>query len=143
MTVYTIGYEGRQASDLIERLLENKIRLLLDVRLRPLSRKRGFSKTALGQVCRDAGIEYLHDRDLGTPPDLLAHARSGAGYDAETTAAYRIYLKTKQAAIESAARRVSAMPTCLMCYEADASNCHRKVVAEEIAKRIGSAITHL
>jgi hypothetical protein len=40
---------------------------LIDVRKLPLSRRRGFSKTALGLALRESGIEHIHVKALGNP----------------------------------------------------------------------------
>src|SRR3954471_22699032 len=65
--LFTIGYEGRALDELLAILRANKIDRLIDVRDLPLSRRRGFSKTPLGNAARDAGIEYVHLREAGNP----------------------------------------------------------------------------
>jgi len=62
--LYTIGYEGLDISSFVEELREQKIRVLIDVRELPLSRKKGFSKSALNTVVTAAGVKYIHLRDL-------------------------------------------------------------------------------
>ena len=62
-----IGYEGCDLAEFIERLRLSSVTLLVDVRLNPISRKRGFSKTALSGALADAGIAYDHMRSLGNP----------------------------------------------------------------------------
>jgi len=63
----TIGYEGAVIEDFCATLKAAAVRTLVDVRALPVSRKRGFSKTALGQACAAAGIAYLHLSALGNP----------------------------------------------------------------------------
>lgn len=46
MRLYTIGYEGRSLPQFIGLLKERGVQRLLDVRERPLSRRKGFSGTA-------------------------------------------------------------------------------------------------
>ena len=46
---FTIGYEGRAIDEYMNLLLENHVKVLCDVRKNPISRKRGFSKTALSE----------------------------------------------------------------------------------------------
>jgi uncharacterized protein (DUF488 family) len=65
--VCTIGYEGKAADGFVDDLVESGVQILVDVRELPLSRKRGFSKTALSELVQQAGIEYLHLRALGSP----------------------------------------------------------------------------
>jgi hypothetical protein len=48
-------------------LLSAGVERLVDVRELPLSRRRGFSKTALSDALRAAGIDYVHVKALGTP----------------------------------------------------------------------------
>ncbi|WP_218061767.1 DUF488 domain-containing protein [Planobispora rosea] len=62
-----IGYEGCGLGEFIRRLRRENVELLIDVRLNPISRKRGFSKTALSNALADAGIVYEHMRELGNP----------------------------------------------------------------------------
>ena len=40
---------------------------LVDVRLTPISRKPGLSKTALGRELAAVGMVYEHRRELGNP----------------------------------------------------------------------------
>ena len=49
-TLVTIGYEGKTVGDLVATLIEQKVRILVDVRLTPLSRKPGLSKTKLSEA---------------------------------------------------------------------------------------------
>jgi uncharacterized protein (DUF488 family) len=61
-----IGYEVLDLEQFVARLLGNRIDVLADVRLTPISRKRGFSKTALGEAVSTAGVEYVHLSERGT-----------------------------------------------------------------------------
>lgn len=45
----------------------NRVDVLVDVRLNPISRKKGFSKSSLQQALGAARIEYRHERQLGNP----------------------------------------------------------------------------
>jgi Protein of unknown function, DUF488 len=54
--LFTVGYEGRSIDELVDALPGAGVERLVDVRELPLSRRRGFSKTALGDALRRAGI---------------------------------------------------------------------------------------
>ncbi len=45
--ILTIGYEGVSLTDFIATLKAHRVRQILDVRELPMSRRKGFSKTAL------------------------------------------------------------------------------------------------
>lgn len=90
-TLFTIGYEQhRSPSTLIDALLDAGVRRLVDVRELPLSRRRGFSKTALSAALADAEIEYEHVRALGNPKPYRELYRSGRVSEGEKR--YRAHL---------------------------------------------------
>ena len=62
---------------MIDRLRTAGVRVLADVRAVAASRRAGFSKTVLGSSLAEAGIEYVHLRDLGTPKAGRDAARKG------------------------------------------------------------------
>jgi uncharacterized protein (DUF488 family) len=43
----TIGYEGREINEFVKYLKQYNISCLIDIREIPISRKKGFSKSAL------------------------------------------------------------------------------------------------
>ena len=59
-TLFTFGYEGLPIEAFIQRLRDARVELIVDVRELPLSRKKGFSKTALREHLAAAGIGYTH-----------------------------------------------------------------------------------
>src|SRR5437764_12808379 len=74
---YTIGYEKFRVQDFIAALHLARVEMLIDVRDVPLSRKRGFSKTALAAVLEKNGIAYAHLKGLGDPKPGREAARAG------------------------------------------------------------------
>ncbi|HEY0011664.1 MAG TPA: DUF488 domain-containing protein, partial [Allosphingosinicella sp.] len=75
--IFTIGYEGSTQPELIAALTGAGVERLIDVRAVPLSRKPGFSKNILAAGLREAGIDYVHLKALGTPPAGREAARKG------------------------------------------------------------------
>lgn len=142
-TVFTIGYEGRSAEELVDLLQQSGVKILLDARRRANSRKKGLSKKALGALCEEHHIRYVHEVDLGTPPDHMEQVKAKGGYDQGILEEFRKYLLTQDEALGRAVGLATDGPTCVLCYEADASNCHRLIVAEEICKRTRFELKHL
>ncbi len=68
--LHTIGYEGVELVDFLRRLAAAKVKVIVDVRELPLSRKRGFSKTALRAALESHGIDYIHMSALGCPKPI-------------------------------------------------------------------------
>jgi uncharacterized protein (DUF488 family) len=126
--VYTIGYEGSDIDQFVRTLIAAGVELLADVRAVPLSRKRGFSKTALAERLSREGIRYVHFKALGDPKPGREAAR--AGRMAEFRSVYSRHLRTTEAvaAMDELARATDRATTCLMCFERDPSVCHRSMV---------------
>ncbi|MBC6416521.1 MAG: DUF488 domain-containing protein [Rhodospirillales bacterium] len=147
--ILTIGYEGAAIEDFCATLKAAAVRTLVDVRAIPVSRKRGFSKTSLAQACAEAGIAYLHLSALGNPKPGREAAKRG-----DREAFRRIYREHLEgqvaqaglvAALEVASGSTELLmgaPACLLCFERDPADCHRAIVACEMARRGGLSICH-
>ena len=59
-TLFTLGYEGLTIEAFIARLQSAQVKTVVDVRELPLSRKKGFSKSAFCAALSAHGIAYLH-----------------------------------------------------------------------------------
>lgn len=134
--IFTIGYEGLVSDQLGVILNGAGVSLLADVRAVANSRKRGFSKGALGVSLREAGLGYTHLRSLGTPKAGRQAARAG-----DAALMRRIYCEEVldtadgQKALDELAAMAEASPLCLLCFERDPALCHRRVLAERLAQR--------
>ena len=84
---------------------------------------------------RERGIDYLHLRPLGTPAAGREAARKGR--TAEMRRIYAGQLETPEAglAFEQAMTAASEWRAALLCYEADAAGCHRRMLAERMVAR--------
>ena len=67
MSLYTVGYQGIDIEIFLPSLLDAGVNQVIDVRQYPISRKRGFSKTALSEKLAGVNIAYCHIRDIGLP----------------------------------------------------------------------------
>lgn len=139
----TIGYESATLPDVVARLQAAGVELLEDVRAVAASRRPGFSKGVLSASLEEAGVAYLHLRDLGTPKAGREAAR--AGRTAEMRAIFSAALESPAAvlAFERLAELAATRRTCLLCYEADAAGCHRTVLAERLRERTGVEVEDL
>ena len=134
MKLRTIGYEAATQAAVIGCLKDAGVEVVIDVRAVASSRRAGFSKTILAASLADAGIDYVHLRALGTPKAGRLAVR--AGRIAEMEQIYEAHLKEPQAQLELAqaldiARERSAA---LLCYEAEALHCHRRIVAGRLSE---------
>lgn len=139
----TIGYEGCRVDDVIRTLRGARVGLLIDVRAVPRSRKPGFSKRQLAAGLDEAGIRYVHLQALGTPKPGRDAAR--AGHTARMAAIFRDHMTSDRSQAELAHARLFARErrSCLLCYERDPAQCHRRLVAEMVSAETGQIIEHL
>lgn len=141
--VFTIGYEGASLDAVILRLRSAGVVQVADVRAVAASRRAGFSKTILRTSLEEAGLDYVHLRDLGTPK--AGREASRRGRVAEMRAIYADQLATPEAeaAFAGLAALARERPTALLCFEADPAGCHRCVLTERLAAAIGAVATDL
>lgn len=142
-TLTTIGYESQTQDAVIAKLKAAGVETLIDVRAVAASRRAGFSKTLLAASLAEAGIDYLHLRQLGTPKPGREAARKG--HIAEMTAIFEDHLAEPAAQLElaRATELAGAKRVALLCYEADHCGCHRKIVAERIQETLRCEIVNL
>jgi uncharacterized protein (DUF488 family) len=133
--LFTIGYEGKIPDEFLAQLDEARVELLIDVRAIAASRRPGFSKNALAASVRERGIGYVHFRALGTPAAGREAARKGR--IAEMRRIYAGQLETPEAelAFEQTLEAASEHRAALLCYEAEAAGCHRRMLAERMVAR--------
>lgn len=129
----TIGYEGLSLDEFFELLHVGLVERIVDVRQMPLSRKKGFSKTALREAAAVRGFEYVHLSALGCPKPIR-DAYKADGDWAKYTGSFLAYLATQHEAIQELTQLASAERCCLLCFETDPNTCHRLYVAEHAAQ---------
>ena len=143
MPLATIGYESAPQAKVIDTLKAAGVEVLIDVRAVAASRRAGFSKGLLSSSLEDAGIAYVHLRELGTPKEGRMLARKGK--TAEMREIYEAHLAEPAAqlqlaqAIEIAKGRKAA----LLCYEADHRGCHRTIIVEHMLEVADFAVENL
>jgi uncharacterized protein (DUF488 family) len=135
--VGSIGYESFKTNDeFAETLVHAGVELLLDVRDLPISRKRGFAKTALSEAVMARGIEYRHMKELGNPKEFRDLYKSGqvkrgrAGYE-------RLLRDDRSEHVLELSSTLQAKRSALMCVEQNEDVCHRQSIFEAITAQTG------
>jgi uncharacterized protein (DUF488 family) len=139
--IYTIGYEGVETPAVLAALTGADVRLLLDVRAAPHSRKPGFSRRELARALDEAGIRYRHEAELGAPRTLRDKVRADRDYDAFFDQYARL-LEEREELVRDLVNSMDGA-VALMCYERDPGICHRSMVADRMAFLAGLEPRHL
>lgn len=142
MTIYTMGYEGFTADAFIARLRMAGVSTVIDVRELPLSRKRGFSKTAFAALLAAAGIAYAHMPAMGCPRPVRNQYKLDGNW-VTYTRGFEAYLATQGASVRELGRMTRTTASCLVCFEADFNRCHRSMVGRAAAGISGQRLVHL
>jgi uncharacterized protein (DUF488 family) len=142
-SLYTAGYEGRAIDEFLDALVQAGVGRLVDVRELPLSRRRGFSKTALRDALAEVGIDYVHVKPLGNPKPNRERYWSGDVVGGADT--YRRHLHNgSYSALVDLSDSLDRETCCLLCFERDHAICHRDVIVDSLLElRPDLNITHL
>jgi len=133
MKLFTIGYEGATQAEFIATLQTAGVERIIDVRAVPLSRRPGFSKNILAASLKEAGIDYVGLKALGTPAEGREAARKGKQEVLERV--YANQLELPEAIVQAAQMRELAeeKPSALLCFERDPAGCHRTLLIKAVA----------
>ena len=155
MRIWTIGHSTRTIDEFISLLKENEIKLLVDVRAWPGSKRYPqFNKDALAESLNVHGIRYEHFPELGGKRKSKPDSRNTAWRNASFRG-YADYMETEQfqQGIErlmalsrndglgsrrndrDGSETVSPCPSCIMCAEAVWWRCHRSLIADYLKAR--------
>jgi uncharacterized protein (DUF488 family) len=140
MILFTIGYEKLDQKQFMAHLSNHGVEVVADIRKLPVSRKKGFSKTALRETLSCDGIDYLNYQPLGAPKELRDELYKSGNYDRF----FRKYEKNISDKTDYLAEILSLINSgrnvALLCFERNPQECHRKVVAEQIRKLDGNGL---
>lgn len=140
--VIGVGYEGLDQDGLVSRLRLRGVATLVDVRLNPISRKKGLSKTALAERLAVEGIAYEHLPALGNPRDNregFADEIGSHGREARERFAQILRGDAACSALERVRELAEDGTVALLCFEEDESLCHRSLVLESLRAQLVEA----
>lgn len=137
MTIYTIGYGGRKPREFLDLLTGRCVKAVVDVRLRPDRSSMGIYVKAkdagkgIEALLASAGIRYFSFVELGNVFRDLDDWQQR-------------YQQLMEQAGDILTQRLLDIPEpfCLLCAEKRANQCHRKLIADYLAKN-GHQIEHI
>lgn len=142
--IYTIGHSTRTLTDFVDMLQSFDIKILVDIRHYPGSRKYPhFNKENLEVEMADNGIEYMHIKELGGRRKVVENSKNNRWRNTSFRG-YADYMETEDfkkaiTKLESIALQQS---TAYMCSEAVWWRCHRSMVSDYL-KAKGWRVLHI
>lgn len=140
MPLFTIGYESITVPQFVDELRRHRIRTVIDVRQNPISRKPGFSRSALSEHLQRAGVRYEHASRFGCPRTIRDDYKANGDWTAYQIE-YAAHLQMLDAELANLAKRAQRERCILLCFEANPAYCHRSLVAARAAQLAGDALT--
>lgn len=134
LNLFTIGYTKKSAEKFFRIISKNKIEIVADVRLYNSTQLAGFSKSAdlqyfLKRICN---CNYIALRQLAPNPSLFENYKNGKTSWNEYEKIYNKFLDTQANLDFFYAFRNKNI--CILCAESTPEQCHRRLLAEKIAK---------
>jgi len=133
--LYTIGHSTRSAEELRDLLADHGVKLLVDVRRFPGSKRYPhFSAESMPVWLAEAGIDYVHEPDLGGRRSATAAASANAYWRSASFRAYADYMATPtfREALERLQANADRVTTAIMCSEAVPWRCHRQLISDAL-----------
>lgn len=145
MEIYTIGFTKKTASEFFGSLRSSRIKRLVDIRLNNSSQLAGFTKKEdlaffLRELCH---AEYIHEPLLAPTQEILDTYKKMKHDWADYERGF-LSLMHERRVDDRIDRKLFEIPTVLLCSEATAEHCHRRLVAEYFKTKWGDIeIIHL
>lgn len=136
-TIWTVGYSTRAIDEFIGLIKSYEIEAVVDVRTVPRSRTNPqFNKDSLEQTLPEAGIEYIHQKDLG---GLRNPAKDSvnAAWRNDSFRGFADYMQTPafEEALAWLIEIAQQKHTAIMCAEILPWRCHRSLIADALLVR--------
>ena len=144
ITVWTVGHSTRSAEEFGQMLVAHGIKVLVDVRMFPGSRRYPqFNRVALSESLAGLGIVYRHEPRLGGRRAPRADSHNTVWKNASFRA-YADHMETDEFrnAVEELLEVGRNARVAVMCAEALWWRCHRSLISDYL-KAEGHTVIHI
>ena len=138
MKIFTIGFTQKFASEFFDKIKNNNIELLIDIRLNNVSQLAGFAKGRdlkyfLKEICN---CDYTHDDMFAPTKELLDNYRAKKISWEDYEQIFKSIIKERK--IDEHFKKLYSTKSrvCLLCTEPTPEKCHRRLVGEYLNKHI-------
>jgi len=143
-SIWTIGHSTLSIEPFFTVLVSFEIRLLVDVRSFPRSRRYPhFNKESLRASLTATGVDYFHMPELGGRRKTRSDSQNVAWRN-ESFRGYADYMETAafRGGIKQLLELAGERRTAVMCAEAVWWRCHRSLISDYL-KAAGVTVTHI
>jgi uncharacterized protein (DUF488 family) len=141
--LYTIGFTKKKAKIFFDLLQTNNIELLIDIRLNNNGQLAGFTKKDdLEYFLSLFNIKYEYWKELAPTKEIREKSRITNDWD-EYKYSYLKLIKDRKVFEKIDYKKIWTNNTVFLCSEQSPTTCHRRIVVEELTKRLDMEIVHL
>jgi uncharacterized protein (DUF488 family) len=133
--LYTIGFTKKSAERFFGLLREHGVERVVDIRLHPSGQLAGFTKQADLRffLANLVACDYRHLPDLAPSEEILADYRTDHDWG-RYVARFEALMDERDVPDSLDQRLFREKACCLLCSEATPERCHRRLVAERLAR---------
>jgi len=127
--IVNVGYEGDSIDSFLDKLIQNNVNIVIDVRANPFSMKFDFIGSKLKEYLNKVNIEYVQIKELG----IESEDRKGDRKKVLDT--YYKTLETKKSYLSNLINLSKTHKIALMCFEKDVHECHRGEISKYLTEK--------
>jgi uncharacterized protein (DUF488 family) len=146
MKLYTIGFTQKSAEEFFRLLRDHGVQRLIDIRVNPHGQLSAFARQEDLPYFLDelaGGCQYLHLPVLAPTKEILKDYRDDGDW-MRYVGRFKALLDERNIPAELDRSIFETVAGCLLCSEATPEQCHRRLVAERLARHWpGLEIVHL
>jgi uncharacterized protein (DUF488 family) len=145
MEILTVGVNERSAEEFFETLRREKVRRVVDIRLKNVGQLLAFSmRRDLPYFLREiVGAEYEHRPELAPSEALFALFREGKPGWWEKYQEGFLALLAERRVEEKVPRALFEVSAALLCSCSTQERCHRRLTAEYLGAKWGLGVRHV
>ena len=145
MDIYTMGFTQKGAENFFKTITNNRIEILIDVRLNNQSQLAGFTRGKdlayfLRVIC---DCDYDHDTIYAPTKEILQAYKKNDITWTEYEVRYNELIACRRVAYDFKKNYEKYSNVLLLCSEPTPECCHRRLLAEYLSKELGGNIIHI
>jgi uncharacterized protein (DUF488 family) len=140
LKLWTVSYDGRSASEMVDKLKENGIERVIHIGSVAQDLEGSALEGSLKKGLEEAGIEFEHVSGVGEPPQFRGTANIEGKDDLNTT--FNNYLSRRSFEMDQLRKKVEERPTAILCFLQGERACEGAVLVQ-LLQREGSQIKNL
>jgi len=145
MYIYTMGFTQKSAEQFFNKISNEEIQILIDIRLNNQSQLAGFTKGRdltyfLKEIC---DCEYEHELKFAPTKELLNGYKKGAMSWQQYEVNFRKIIEERNLVSYFLKKYMKYNKVLLLCSEPTPEFCHRRLLAEAFSENIDYEIRHI